>query len=271
MSYLSRESSPLPEEFWEKIDATVVASARKMLTGRRFLSVSGPLGAGVADVALDDIDAVEEAETDGLITTRGRKFVEIPMVYADFTLLAKDLERAEVSSLPLDLSRAAKAAEECAIKEDKLIFLGNEKLGYEGLLTVSGANRIKKKDWSAGENAFEDIAAGIAYFAEKGIYGDYALVVSPRLFMQLQRLQPGTGLLEADRISRLVGGRLYQSQVLGADQAVLVASDEKNMDLVIGQDMATAYLEQKDLNHSFRVLETVLPRIKQKQAVVVFA
>lgn len=68
-----------------------------------------------------------------------------------------------------------------------------------------------------------------------------------------------------------MGGRLYQSQVLGADQAVLVASDEKNMDLVIGQDMATAYLEQKDLNHSFRVLETVLPRIKQKQAVVVFA
>jgi len=68
-----------------------------------------------------------------------------------------------------------------------------------------------------------------------------------------------------------VNGHLYQSPALGKGKAVLVGSDEKNMDLVIGQDMAAAYLEQKDLNHSFRVLETVLLRIKRKQAVVVFA
>jgi uncharacterized linocin/CFP29 family protein len=41
------------------------------------------------------------------------------------------------------------------------------------------------------------------------------------------------------------------------------------MDLTIGQDIATAYLEQKNLNHCFRVLETVLLRIKRKQAVVI--
>ena len=33
--------------------------------------------------------------------------------------------------------------------------------------------------------------------------------------------------------------------------------------------MATAYLEQKDLNHSFRIMETVLPRIKEPNAIVV--
>ncbi|HBM74587.1 MAG TPA: bacteriocin, partial [Clostridiaceae bacterium] len=77
-------------------------------------------------------------------------------------------------------------------------------------------------------------------------------------------------LLEIDRVAKLVGGHIYQSPVLGNGKAVLIGSDEKNMDLVIGQDMAAAYLEQKELNHSLRVLETVLLRIKQKQAIVVF-
>jgi len=34
--------------------------------------------------------------------------------------------------------------------------------------------------------------------------------------------------------------------------------------------MATSYLETKDLNHYFRIIETILLRIKNKNAVVVF-
>ena len=36
--------------------------------------------------------------------------------------------------------------------------------------------------------------------------------------------------------------------VLGSEKAVLVCSDPRNMDLVIGQDLTTAYLETKVLN-----------------------
>ena len=41
------------------------------------------------------------------------------------------------------------------------------------------------------------------------------------------------------------------------------------MDLAVGIDMSTAYLEQKDLNHSFRIMETIIPRIKDSNAIVV--
>lgn len=269
MSYLSRESSSLPEKLWGQMDAAVVRAARRVLVGRRFLHTLGPLGIGVEAIAVDDADAVKEVEKDGLITTSGRKFAEIPTVFDDFTLLARDLESAEKSGLPVDLSPAVKAAEACALKEDKLVFFGSKELGYDGLLTVPGAKKLLKKDWSAGENAFADIAAGIAYLTEQGFYGEFALALSPDLYMQMQRLQPGTGLLEIDRVAKLVDGRVYPARALGQGRAVLAASDEENMDLVIGQDMAAAYLEQKDLNHSFRVLETVLPRFKRKQAVVV--
>ena len=270
MRYLSRETAALPEGLWSKIDAAVVKAARDIMTGRRFLQVFGPLGIGVGEITIDDADAVEEVEQDGIITTAGRKYAEIPTLYEGFTLLSKDMERADKAGYPTDLSKAMAAAETCALKEEKLIYFGNEKLGYEGLLTAKGVNKMAKKDWSTGENAFSDISAAVAMLAEKGLYGPYALVMSTDLYMQLQRLQPGTGLLEIERVSKLVNGRVYKAPVLGKGKAALVCSDSRNMDLVIGQDMATAYLEQKDLNHSFRVLETILPRIKRKQAIVVF-
>jgi uncharacterized linocin/CFP29 family protein len=270
MRYLSRDAASLPEGLWSKIDSAVVKTARNFLTGRRFLHVFGPLGLGVGEIAIDDADGLEEVDQGGIITTAGRKYAEIPTIYDDFTLLAKDLERAEKAGYPADLSKAMASAEACALKEEKLIYFGNAALGYEGLLTAPGVNKVEKKDWSTGENAFADISAAIALLAEKGLYGPYALVMSPDLYMQLQRLQPGTGLLEIERVSKLVGGRVYKAPALGKGKAALVCSDPRNMDLVIGQDMATAYLEQKELNHSFRVLETVLLRIKRKQAVIVF-
>lgn len=270
MSYLSRESSPLTKELWDQIDASVVSTARNALVGRRFLKIFGPLGIGTQSIHIDDYESLDESYDNGLITMKGRKYVEIPTIYDDFTLFSKDLENSKQFGYPIDLSKAAYSAEACSRKEDHLIFFGNQAYGYEGLLTASGVNKISRTDWAVGENAFSDIISALELFAGKGIYGTYSLAMSPDLYMQLQRLQQGTGLLEIDRISKLLGGNVYNSSVLGVGKAVLVCTEPRNMDLVIGQDLATTYLEQKDLNHSFRVLETVLLRIKRKQAITVF-
>lgn len=270
MSYLSRENAPIDSELWEKIDSEVVTAARAALTGRKFLHIYGPLGIGADSIRVDDSQSVDEAEADGLITTKGRKYVQLPTIFDDFTLLAKDLESDRKTGYPADLSAASYSSETCARKEDRLIFFGSEANGYEGLLTAPGIHKIKRSDWGAEENAFTDLVSGLEWFASNSIYGTYALIVSPDLFMKLQRIQPGTGLLEIERISKLLKGNVFSSPVLGTQKAVLVCSEPRYMDLVIGQDLATAYLEQKDLNHRFRILETVLPRIKRKEAVVAF-
>lgn len=270
MTYLSRESSPVSAELWEQIDSAVIKAARNVLSGRRFLHIFGPLGLGTGSINIDDADQIDEVSEDGFITMKGRKYVEIPTIYNDFTIFGKDLEISEKSDYKIDLANAMESAQACALKEEKLIYFGNEAKGYEGLLTAGGVNKIKRKDWTMGENAFTDVAAAIELLVSKAIYGTYSLTVSPDLYMQMQRLQEGTGLLEIDRVSKLLDGHIFKSPVLGKGKAVLVCSDSRNMDLVIGQDMVTAYLEQKDLNHSFRVLETVLLRIKRKQAIVVF-
>ena len=269
MDFLSREGSPISAELWQKIDEAVTSTARNILTGRRFISIYGPLGAGIQNINVDNISELEE--TEGSISViKGRTYQQIPLINQDFTLLWRDLELSERMGLPVDLSSAVQAATQCALKEDEFIFFGNEELGYKGLLTEEGVIKLPMSDWSEGENPFKDIAAGLAKFIENGIVGRKALVVSPNLFVQLQRIQPGTGTTEYDRISKLLNGNIFSTPVLKNNKAVLVCAEPQNMDLVIGQDMITSYLETKNLNHYFRIIETLLLRIKNKKAVIVF-
>jgi len=89
-------------------------------------------------------------------------------------------------------------------------------------------------------------------------------------FAELQRIQPGTGITEYDRLSSLLAGNIYKTPVLKNKQAVLVCAEPQYIDLVIGQDMVTSYLETKNLNHYFRIIETILLRIKNKNAIIAF-
>lgn len=269
MDFLYREGSPIPDSLWEKIDDVVTNSARKILTGRRFISIFGPVGAGVQSINVDNIPELEETEGD-ISVIRGRTYRHIPLLNQDFSLLWRDIESSEKMGFPVDLSVAGRAAAQCALKEDKLIFFGSDELGYKGLMNEDGVVRLARSDWAEGENPFKDVSAGLAKFIENGIVGRKALVVSPDVYVELQRIQPGTGITEFDRISKILNGNIFTTPVLGNGKALLVCPEPQNMDLVIGQDMITSYLETKNLNHYFRIIETVLLRIKNKKAVIVF-
>ncbi len=270
MDVLARDSAPFGEELWAKIDETVVDNAKKHMVCRRFLNIYGPLGPGASTVAVDSPAKTEELE-DGVGRITGRKLVELPQLYEDFTLLWRDLEDAGRQGLPVDLSAAAAAAQRSAKREDELILFGNKALGMEGLLNASGAHVIQRGNWKEGEHAYQDVAHGIAYLSSHSMLGRYALVVSPELYLDLQRLQPNVGLLELDRIAKLVDGRVYPAGPFGAGKAVLVCAESQYMDLAVGMDLSVGYLELKDFNHNFRILETVALRIKNPSAIVTFA
>ena len=261
MDYLARESADLSDGLWNRIDETVIGTARAQLTCRRFLKVFGPLGAGVTTVAVDGVNK-EEVLEDGIGRIVGRTQLELPLFYEDFTLLSRDMEYAAQTGYPLDLSVAIAAAKKASRREDDLILNGSKALGTDGLLTVKG---------SQGENSFADITAGVAQLAKTGYLGRYALVVSPDLFLDLQRLQPNTGLLEIDRIKKLIGDNVYMTSVMGPGKAVLVCAEPEYLDLAIGLDLSVGYLELADFNHTFRIMETAALRVKDPAAIVVFA
>ena len=263
MDYLARESSPFENGFWKDIDKTVIETASRTLIGRRFLNIYGPLGAGAISVQYDKNDR-EEVFENGIVKTSGRKSVEIPQLYEDFTLLWRDIE----SKTPLDLSVASMAAQNLANREDKLIFYGSDSLGIEGILNSKGTQKLKLSDWASGENPYKDIVKAINMIMEKGMVGKIVLCLSRSLYFDLQRIQEGTGMTEAQRISSMIGN-LFNVSVIKEKKAAVICAEPQYVDLAIGVDMSTAYLEQKDLNHSFRIMETILPRIKEPNAIVV--
>ena len=201
MDYLARESAPFSPETWEKIDSAVIDNAKKHMVCRRFLNIYGPLGPGASTVPVDGPNKAESLEN-GLGRITGRKLVELPQFYEDFTLLWRDIEESEKLDRPLDLSAAASAAQRSAKREDELILFGNKALGAEGLMTAAGSYKIKRGTWNEGEDAYKDVAHAIAYLSSNSKLGRYALVLSPELYLDLQRLQPNVGLLELDRISK---------------------------------------------------------------------
>jgi uncharacterized linocin/CFP29 family protein len=277
MEFLLRDDSPFAAEQWEQIDATVVATAKQVLIGRRFIPIYGPLGAGVESVMIEGLENGGAAETgftgdvaNAAVKVGHRRYVELPLIYKDFNILWRDLENAKQFALPLDYSVVASAAAICAQKEDDLIFNGDQALGYEGLLNAKGTQQITRTDWAEDSNAFNDVTRGIEALVEKGFTNQLALVVSPDLYTQMQRIQPNLGVLELDRVKSLVVGKIYQTTAVGPGRAVLLSAELRNLDLAIGQDLITAYLGPEKLNHALRVLESVLLRIKNPAAIVVF-
>ena len=265
MDYLGRDDAPFSSDIWSAIDSKVVSAASSVLAGRRFIPVSGPLGGGVQFAKIDS-PGKSETFDDGFVKTTNRVIKEIPQLYSDFWLYWRDMEAAE----NVDLSPAIRAAQNLALTEDKMIFYGIPALNLDGLLTAKNTVAIKRGDWSKGEGSYADVAAGITKLEQSNYLGNYTLVLSPDLYLQLQRIQPGTGLLEIDRIKSMLNNRVFKSPVLKEGTAFMVCAQSYCLDLLLGQDIATGYVELMDFNHHFRVTETALLRLKCPDSVIIF-
>ncbi len=272
--FLGHAENPLRQEEWDRLNETVIQVARRSLVGRRLLDLYGPLGAGVQTVAHDEysgvspgaVDIVGEQDT-ATVFTDARKFKTIPIIYKDFLLHWRDIEAARTHNMPLDVSAAAGAAALCAQQEDELIFYGDAKLGHEGLMNASGRQTVKLGDWSEPGLGYLSIVEATRRLNEVGHYGPYAVVLSPRLYSLLHRIFEKTGVLEIETIRELAADGVYQSNRLRNDAGVVISTGRENLDLAVALDMSTAYLGAERMNHPFRVLESLILRIKHPDAI----
>lgn len=282
-AYLMRNDAPLTAEQWSRLDELVVQVARKMLVGRRFLPLTGPLGVGVQTVPVDTVawskgcvhySGVDDCASDSCececgcepVAVTGRTFLTLPVLHKDFVLPWRDMAAAQQVSSPLDLFAAGGAAAAVALAEDELIFQGNAAHGLPGLLTAAGT-RVALANWGKAEAAFKNVAAAREALVGKGFYGPYALGLSPDLYAAVQRIMPNTGRLEVQFLADLAAVGVFQAPAMPAKSALLVAAGPENLDLVVAQDLATAYLGPVGMDHAFRVLESLVLRVKQPGAI----
>jgi uncharacterized linocin/CFP29 family protein len=276
--FLMRDEAPLSSEEWEQLDDLVVKTAKKKLVGRRLVEVFGPVGVGLQTISVDrynvsgaclhtgtavscgddghdcqgDCDVIEVAE---------REILQLPFIHKDFVLRWRDIATNRQFGLPMDFGPAAAAAAVVSRKEDEMI------LG--GLLGQAGTN-VALGDSDQAGSLFQSIVDATSVLAEAGFFGPYALATSPGLYAKMHRpLQGGMGMLAIKQIRELAGGGVYQTPALTGDQAIMISQGRQNLDLVVAQDLSTAYLGPDRMEHYFRVMESVALRVKRPEAICV--
>ena len=73
--------------------------------------------------------------------------------------------------------------------------------------------------------------------------------------------------MESKLIKDVAEGGLFRSPMLAENQGLVIALGAHNFDLVMAQDLITAYLGPESMDHTFRVLEGLTLRIKRPGAI----
>lgn len=276
--YLMRDDAPFSAEQWAKIDELVVRVARQLLVGRRFIEITGPLGIGVPTVPLLTIGGAQACLHDeegcactagecDVIEVTGRQHLAFPLLHQDFRLGWRDIETNRKLGLPMELGPAAAASAAVAHLEDEMVFRGHPEHGYQGVLDAEGRNKTALTDWSEPGSAFENVVAATEALVADGFYGPFAVVLSPALYAKTQRIAKGMGRLESKLIKDVAEAGLFRSPVLAENQGLVVAVGAHNLDLAVAQDLVTAYLGPENMDHTFRLLESLVLRIKRPGAI----
>jgi uncharacterized linocin/CFP29 family protein len=276
VDFLNRGDAPLSQAEWTQLENIVQGAASKQLVGRRFINVIGPVGSGMQSVpnftyammepASLDMVETEEEET---VAPEEREFLPMPLIYKDFMLLWRDIELNRKLGFPVEFGAAGAAASAVAIMEDRLIFEGVPELGVPGLLTHEELTPVPMGAWDEVGAIFGDAVAAMTGLIGRGFFGPFAMVLSPANFARTARLFGNSGRLESEQIREVMTAGLFFTPVLADDTAVVVSTGPQNLDLVIGQDLTVAYLQQMDLNHPFRVMESLVLRIHRPGAITV--
>lgn len=267
-------NSPLTAEQLEFLQQEIVREARRTLVGRRLLGIYGPLGAGLASVAVERYGPDEDAEielqgkTDPKpVVGASESFVRVPILYKDFVLHWRDVSFAKKLGAPIDASRAIRAAHAVADREDTMLFNGEPRLGCPGLLTADGRSHVARSDWTKYGNAYRDVVRATEVLLSHSHHRPFALAVSAQDYARLVQVREGQFAPELDSIARLCDDGVYNSPTIPEGRAVLLSTGDQNFDIAITEDLTIAFLGERDQDYPFRVYECLALRIKRPTAI----
>jgi uncharacterized linocin/CFP29 family protein len=237
---------------WETIISEFNGKLGSLRTLRGHLPTT-IMGEGVEYVTLIDYN------TGG---TKPKKLCEISFTFKiPQKLLDLARRNKEMPGLDIFLDKAV----ELANMENKIILEGCT--GSPGLITTEGILVKEVTSWDTPGSAVEEVAQAIAEFGKKGIAPPYKLFLGPERYAKLLKIHEKAGVMELERIRRLVTEVVVVNNMPG-DKALLVAASPNYLDIVVGRDATIDYIGPEDGMHTFRVWETLTPRIKRPEAII---
>ncbi len=261
--YLGRDDAPFGDGIWSALDSTVINVAKGQLSARKVLEIEGPYGLALKSVPLPD-----EVATEGDVKLAASPVLPVPLIETTFTLGARDLASHEETGFSLDAAAVAHAAIAAAAAEDTLIFEGNKTIGIEGLLTAKGAQSVNLGKWEEVGTAANDVIKALTALDDAGFHGPYVLALAPNLHNMLFRLYPQGYQIEMQHIESIVGSSVIKAPGIKKG-GVLVATGKQFASIVIGQDMSTGFVGPENGDYVFKIVESLVPRIRVPSAVCV--
>ena len=264
--YLHRDDAPFGDSVWERIDEIVVGAAKSQLCGRRLLHIQGPYGLGLK--ALPTADKPLEEKTSGGIKMAGPCVIPLVMIQGQFSLNVRDVASFEQSGLPLDLGNAAKAAMDCARQEDSLIFNGSKNAGVKGLMNIEGSVSAKLSSWETVGAAADDIIKAVTTLDKAGFHGPYTLGLSSELYNLLFRRYPQGNQTEMEHIRQIITEGIIKISAI-ASGGILLCSGSQYANIVLGQDLMTAFVGPSGGEYEFLVSESAALNVYEPGALCI--
>jgi len=270
-----KEAAMVTEEQWKYIDKTIVDVLREELITREIFPPVGPLGLGTQAIAFDVLADMAEAIIGYIFTETGedvinlsRTSLNIPILHKEFKIHRRDLVSSQRTGTPLDVSVPAAAAAKVAELENVLCIKGDKRYGIKGLYDSAGLTEATADDFGTFGNATDKFKKAIALLAKEKVYPPYNVILHPTQHSELMGSLSSTGVSELIHVEKMLrGGNIYMTLALDDGTGIMCGKKPQYFDLVIGQDVKTEMKETKVGDVFGMTFETVVPRIKQANAI----
>jgi uncharacterized linocin/CFP29 family protein len=274
---LGREQVDWSQDVWDAIDAAVHDEFHRTAVALKFIPFHGQVDNAMtvpSDIVDLDTMTVDESAVIAL--------VELGIEFG----LTRQQIAAEVQSLT-GLGLATRAANLLAQAEDAVLFSGDAAFD-EAIFT-----RVQHRSGSAGtgllgaahetvsvqpvsgdpkryeEHTFDAVVHAYSRLQQRGHNGPYALALRSDEYADTFASAARSIVMPADRIKPLVSLGMFGSGMLPASTGVMVSVGGNTMDLVVGVEPTTEFLQVSDAGaYRFRVFERFALRVKDNSAIV---
>jgi uncharacterized linocin/CFP29 family protein len=255
------------------IQDAIVIAARKPLVGRQVMPTRELNDFGITTIKYyEQTDMTKAAIGMAMVQQNADvvgitpKTLDVPVIWKDFIIYARDLASSQRTGIPLDTTFATDAGRRVAEREEEMIWEGAE--GFAGFMGVTGRQtQASAGAWSTPANIYTDILAGIKKLDNEG-YGDRsAVVVTPNQKADMRLLFANTGIPVLEKIQELAD--VYTAYFFADDASALVmAPDSENFELQIAQNVITHPAQLPTGDWFFRVYEAIRPQFKRAKSIV---
>lgn len=233
MDILKKTLAPITSEAWGQIESEAKNIFETLLSARKMVRVSEPMGWDVAVIPTGQLEFPEEGKNK--VSYGLRQVKPLIELRIHFELNIWELDNITRGALQIDLDPMNQAAKSLAKFEDETIFNGLKKTHISGMKESSDYDSLNYPQ--SEEDLPKTLAHGINMLQSASIEGPYTLLLGAEKWQNLTTYSQGYPLRR--RIEEILEGSIIVSQ--NFKEALLVPSQTDDLLLTLGNDISIGY------------------------------